>query len=110
MATLTVTQLSPTATAPGFVTADSGGDQFTIDADTILHLRNDSATARTVTLASQVTDDIGVEAADLEITVPAGTERCVYLGGYSNRFRDSDGYCQIAYSSTVDVTVAVYRT
>jgi hypothetical protein len=110
MSTLTVTQLSPTAVDPGFVAASSGGDQFTVDGETVLHVRNDGASERTVTLTSQVTDDIGVDGDDLDITVPAGGERAVYLGSYSGRFRDPDGYCQIIYDDEADLTVAVYRT
>jgi hypothetical protein len=110
MATLTVTQLTTTAAAPGFVAADDAGDQFLVDGDTVLHVRNDNAAEVTVTLTSQVSDEIGVIADDLEFAVPATTDRCVYLGSYSRRFRDSDGYCQVTYDETDDVTVAVYRT
>jgi hypothetical protein len=110
MATLTVTQLSPEATDPGFVAAADAGDQFLIDAEVVLHVRNASAAEVTVTLASQVTDDIGVGGDDMDITVAAAEEQAVYLGNYAARFRDSDGYCQVTYSAHEDVTVAVYRT
>ena len=109
MSTLTVTQLSPTAADPGFVAAASGGDQFTIDGNTVLHVRNDSASEVTVTLASQVTDDVGVLADDLDFAVPASSERAVRLGNFAGRFRDTDGNCQVTYDAVTGLTVAVYR-
>lgn len=109
MATLTVVEPALTGTDPGFVAAAGGGDEFSVDDHTTLHVVNGSGSSVTVTVTSQTSARPGLIPDDLDVAVPAGEQRDIRLSP-SAPFKDSDGRCQVSYSAVTSVTVAVTRS
>lgn len=92
-------------------TADAGGDTFTNDGKTFLHLKNTDASPSTVTVAAAVssTEKPGfgtLSKADAQVVV-AATNGEEFLGPFpSSAFGPNPS---IAYSSVTALTVAVLR-
>lgn len=109
MATLTVNQLSLTGTAPTFVAAGAGGDDFGNDGvRTFLVVKNGGGSAVTVTLND--TGSVSPPSAkafdpDVDVSVSAGGE--AWIGPFDTaRFGSSVG---VTYSGVTSVTVAAVR-
>ena len=108
MATLTVESVVRAGLNPTFNTAASGGDNFTNDGATWLHIKNAHATvSRTVTLDIKSTVD-GQAVTDPTVVVPALGDRVI--GPFPTTFyNDANGRVNITYSSEADLTVAVCK-
>lgn len=107
MATLTIKTVDLDDPDPALVAAAAGGDQFLGTKQTLLIVKNDDVSSMNVTLTSQVSDAPGVTAADIVEAVPAGEARTFAFGSNITRFKDVDGYVQVAYSAVTSVTVGV---
>ena len=104
MAVLTVQQISLAGLEPAFVAADAEGDEFVNSGRVFLHVKNGDALAATVTIDSQAPCNYGFDH-NVEVSVPAGEERLI--GPFKrNRFNNSEGKVQVAYSSVSNLTVA----
>jgi hypothetical protein len=98
-----------TAAAPSYAAAAGGGDTFTPDRDTFLHVKNGSGGAITVTVVTPRADALGNAIADNAVSVPAGQERM--LGPYpAEHYADpADGLADITYSGVTSLTIGVFR-
>lgn len=89
---------------PTFQAAASGGDTFANDGQTMLHVKNSSGAAITVTVNSVTPCDQGFDH-DAVVSVPAGGERII--GPFSvARFGTTVG---VTYSGVTGLTVAAIK-
>jgi hypothetical protein len=111
MATLATQEIGLGGLAPAYAAAAGGGDAFTPDADTFLHVKNGSGGAITVTVATPGSLLGGALAVpDVAVSVPAGGERMI--GPFPpSYFADSanSGLAAITYSGVTSLTIAVLR-
>lgn len=106
MSTLNIQDVSTAGVIPSYAAANSGGDQFSNDGKTYLHIKTGSGGATNVTIGSQVTCDQGSTHNTL-VAINANSEQ--KLGPFSsNRYSDANGYVQIAYSSVTNVTIGAF--
>lgn len=83
----------------------AGGDKFSPGDHTLLHVKNGSGAAVTVTVVTPIVES-GFAVADLTLAVAAGGD--AFIGPLpASLFRDVDGYGSITYSATASVTAAV---
>lgn len=101
MAQITVQKITLSGLDPAFVAADAAGDSFANDGKTVLHVKNGSAGAITVTINSERACSFGFDH-DAEVSVPAGGER-VIGPFYPSRFGTT---VTTSYSAVASVTVA----
>lgn len=93
--------------AVSFAAASGGGDTFTPDKDTYLHVKNASGAPITVTIVTPRTDPIGNPVADNAISVPATTGD-VRIGPFpAEIYADpTTGLATVTYSGVTSLTVA----
>lgn len=106
MAVLTVQTVNRSGLAPSYAAAAGGGDKFSPDDRTFLHVKNGSGGALTVTIATPKTTSFGAAIADIAVSVPAAGERMI--GPFPRQhFADTDdGLADITYSGVTSLTVA----
>lgn len=106
MATLTNQPVVRGGLAPSYAAAAGGGDKFRPNENVLLHVKNGSGGAITVTVVTPGT--VGGEAiADRAVSVPAGGERMI--GPFPERLfaNNSDsGLASITYSAVTSLTIA----
>ncbi|MGE5589203.1 MAG: hypothetical protein ACM3ZA_01030 [Bacillota bacterium] len=101
---LNVQNMSLTGLAPAFGNADAAGDTFPNNGRTFLHVKNAGAAPVDVTVNSQQACNQGFDH-NAMASVPAGGERII--GPFPpGRFNNSQGQCEVTYSSVDNVTVA----
>jgi hypothetical protein len=106
MAILSAQALPLGGLQPTYSNAASGGDQAPVGEKLVLHVRNDDASAKTVTVATPGTVG-GLAVADAQQVVPADGDAFIPLKG---AFRDPmTGRAAITYSAVTSVTVAVLQ-
>jgi len=91
---------------PTYGSAAAGGDDFSNDGKTFLHIKNGGGASINATVTSQVaTPPAGTAAANKVVAVAAGSEQMI---GPINAtgFNDASGKVQISYSAVASVTVA----
>lgn len=104
---LTVQQVVQDGTDPSFASAIADGHSFAWSKVAWVHVVNDDASSKTITIPTPQTV-AGLAVADHTVDVPAGEERLI--GPFArDTFRQSDGQVHIDYSATTSVTVAVFR-
>lgn len=104
MSVLSVQDVTNAGLQPSYVAAAAGGDSFPNNGRTVVHVKNGSASAITVTIASPQQCSHGFTHA-LAITVNAGADKLIGpLDPF--RFNDNSGNVGITYSSATTVTVA----
>ena len=104
MAVLAPQTVSVLGTAPTYASASGGGDKVSPGSATVIHVKNGSGAAVTVTVVTPGTVG-GLASADVTVSVPAAGDR--FIGPISDGlFRGSDGYADVTYSSATSVTVA----
>lgn len=104
MATLSIQKPTLAGLAPTYAAAAGGGDQFPNDGATILHVKNGSGGALTVTVDSKTPSNYGTDV-DVTVSVPAAGERMI--GPFPKaRFDDVNGNVQVTYSGVTSLTVA----
>lgn len=107
MATLATEAVSKSGLNATYAAANAGGDSFTPDRSTFLHVKNGDAASKTVTIATPATM-AGLAIDDVAVTIPAGEDR--FIGPFPpDLFADTDGLADITYSAVTSVTVAVIR-
>lgn len=107
MAVLAPTQITRQGVAATLTAAAAGGDEFQANQDTILLVRNGSASPITVTFVTPGTSQ-GLAVEDVAVTVPAGADR--YCSGFADDvFRNTNGRVGVTYSAVTTVTVGVLQ-
>lgn len=91
---------------PTYAAAAGGGDQAPVGEKLVLHVRNDDASAKTVTVVTPGTVG-GLAIADAAQVIPAGADAFIPL---KSTYRDpATGRAAITYSAATSVTVAVLQ-
>ena len=107
MATLTAQSIVRTGLAASYASCDAGGDEFVNNQLEWIRVKNDDASAKTVTVVTQQTVD-GLAIADQEIVVAAGT--VVDIGPFSSGvYNDSGGKVQLTYSAVTSLSIALLK-
>lgn len=110
MAALATQTIVPGGLGPTYAAAAGGGDSFTPDKDTFLHVKNGGGSPITVTIAVPGTERYGVATADLAVSVPNAGERMI--GPFpADVFADSSiaGAAAVTYSGVTSVTIGVFK-
>lgn len=107
MATLTVQTIAKTGTQLTENACAGGGDAFANTGAVILWIKNSNASSRTLTIVSQATTD-GLAVADRTVTIP-GTDDTQIGDLDRNVYNDSNGLCQLTYSTEVGLTIALFK-
>lgn len=108
MATLAVQQINRAGVLATYAACAGGGDKFLPDIDTVIHVKNGSAGALTVTVVTPGTiADLAV--ADVVVSVPATSER--FIGPFpAQHFADpTDGLAAVTYSGVTTLTIAALK-
>lgn len=106
MASLSTQTLSVGGTAPTYAAAGASGDTAPVGSGLVLHVKNDSAAAVTVTLVTPGAFK-GLAVADAAPSVPAGGDVFVPLDVI---YRDpTTKRAAVSYSATASVNVAVLQ-
>jgi hypothetical protein len=108
MATLATQPVSRAGIVPAYAAAAAGGDKFAPGKDTLLHVKNGSAAAITVTIVTPKTTSYGSEIADNEVAVAAGSERLIGPFPYEHYADTDDGLGDITYSAVTSLTVGAF--
>jgi hypothetical protein len=111
MATLAKQVITNTGVGPTYAAATGGGDNFTPDADTFLHVKNGGGSSITVTVATPGSAPGGLAIADSVTTVPAGGERMIGpfpAEQYADPAGTPAGNTFITYSGVVTVTIGCF--
>jgi hypothetical protein len=109
MAVLAVQNVTRAGLAPAYTPAAAGGDTFTPSKDTILHVKNGGAAARTITIVTPKEAFPGAAVADTIVNVPAGGERLIGPFPYQHYAKPSDGLANVTYDAVTSVTVAALQ-
>lgn len=109
MALLTTQDVVFAGLTPSYAACTGGGDTFTADNDTFIHVKNGSAGALTVTITPQATSVGGQAITPIAVSIPAGQERMI--GPFPPAFfnNPSTGVGSITYSGVTSLTIAVIR-
>lgn len=110
MAALATQTIVPGGVAPSYAAAAGGGDTFTPDKDTFLHVKNGGGSPITVTIAVPGNTRYGVATSDVAVSVTNAQERMI--GPFpAEAFGDSalSGAAAITYSAVTSVTVGVFK-
>lgn len=108
MAVLASQSVTRAGTAPAYAAAAAGGDRFTPGSKTFLHVKNGSAGALTVTIATPRTDAYGNQIADNAISVPAAGERLIGPFPAEAYGSTTDGLADISYSGVTSLTIGAF--
>lgn len=109
MALLATQNVTRAGLAPTYSAAAAGGDEFTPSKDTILHVKNGSAGALTVTVVTPKATEYGADIADTAVSIPAAGERVIGPFPYQHYANPADGKADITYSGVTSLTVAVIQ-
>jgi hypothetical protein len=111
MATLTTQKVTRAGLVnPTFGACAGGGDRFTPDNNTHLHVKNGSGGALTVTVAATKVPLANMTVANVVVSVPAGGE--ARLGPFPYDMfaaTDGSGLADITYSGVTSLTIAVIQ-
>ncbi|MDX2667394.1 hypothetical protein [Streptomyces stelliscabiei] len=106
MAVLTAQAMPLGGLQPTYANAAGGGDQAPVGEKLVLHVRNDDASSKTVTVVTPGTVG-GLAIADAAQAIPAGGDAFIPL---KSTYRDpATGRAAITYSAATSVTVAVLQ-
>src|SRR5262245_14200875 len=107
MATISVQDVISAGVIPSFAAANSGGDQFTNDGKTFLHVKTGVGGTLNVTVGSPVSCDQG-STHNTVVNVANSSEKMI--GPLpTNRYNDANGFVQVAYSQVTNVTVGAFQ-
>lgn len=109
MATLATQNVSRAGVAPSYAAAAGGGDKFTPDHETFLHVKNASAGSLNVTVVTPRTDALGNAVSDNVVAVPAAGERLIGPFPAEHYADPTDGLASITYSGVTSLTVGAFR-
>lgn len=103
MAVLTPQKIATGGLAPVTVSAAGGGDKLPAGPGRFVQVINGSGGSINVTINSIKPCDQGFDH-NVVVAVAAGATKL--LGPFNDRYVDSDGYVELAYSAVTTVTVA----
>lgn len=107
MAVLSSQSIVRAGLSPAYASAAGGGDSFANTGKEFLHVKNDDASSKTVTIVTQSTVD-GLSVSDRTVTVPAGESRMI--GPFQTAiYNDDNSRVNVTYSAVTSVTVAVFK-
>ena len=107
MATLTVQDVNSGGAVPTYAAAAGGGDQFSNDGKTMIHVKNGSGGSITVTVASQVSCSQGATH-NTAVAIAAGAEKMI--GPFpTDRYNDANGFVQLTYSGVTSLTLGAFQ-
>lgn len=110
MAILATQSVTRAGLTPAYGAAAAGGDKFTPNDRTVLHVKNASAASVTVTVDVPAEAFPGAAIADTAVAVPAGSERLI--GPFPPRYYADPtdaGLADVTYSASASVTVGAFR-
>jgi hypothetical protein len=108
MATLTPQTPTLTGITPSYAAAAGGGDQVQCSDRLFLHVKNTNAATRTVTVATPNNVE-GLAISDVSVVVGATTGDVMIGPLKASLFADANGFAQITYSATTNLTVAAIQ-
>lgn len=109
MALLATQSITRAGLAPAYAAAAAGGDTFTPDSRTMLHVKNASAGAITVTIVTPRNDALGNPVADNAISVPATTgERLIGPFPAEHYADPTTGLANITYSGVTSLSIGAF--
>ncbi len=110
MATFATQEVRRSGLAPAYSAAAGGGDSFTPDNDTFIHVKNASGASITVTVVTPGSAFEDTTISDIAVSVPATTGDRMIGPFPPQHFADpSDGLADITYSGVTSLTVAVLK-
>jgi hypothetical protein len=109
MANLTTQYVTRAGVNPTYDNAAGGGDTFTPDADTLLHVTNGGGSPITVTIVTPKNDLPNLSVDDLTVTVPNGSNRLIGPCRADIFADPTDGLADITYSGVSSVVIAVFK-
>lgn len=110
MALLASQSITRAGLAPSYAAATGGGDTFTPDGDTFLHVKNASGGAITVTIVTPRTDAWGNAIADNTVSVPATTGDRMIGPFPADSYADpTTGLASITYSAVTTLTIGAFK-
>jgi hypothetical protein len=110
MATLASQKITRAGIAPALVAAAVGGDRFTPDGETFLHVKNGGSSAITVTIVATEKINGDLALANVTKSVAAGVE--ALLGPFPKQAfqaADGSGLADVTYSGVTSVTVGAFK-
>lgn len=109
MATLATQKITRAGVAPALAAASAGGDRYTPDHETFLHVKNGSASPITVTV--KATEQVnGDPIKDIAVTVAASAESLIGpLPAQMFQATDGSGLADVTYSAAASVTVGAFK-
>lgn len=101
-------EIVPDGLTASYVAAQAGGHVVTNDGATFLHIKNTNGSARTLTIASNMTLADGRPVVDRDEVIAATSEQ--FLGPFeTDIYNNSDGQLELSWSATAGVTLAVLQ-
>ena len=108
MAQISTQQIGIGGVKPTYVAATAGGDSFSPEGRTFLHIKNGGGSPVTVTVTAVGTGPGGNPVSNRVISIPATDERMI--GPFDPAgFADANANGAIAYSGVTTVTIAAMR-
>lgn len=108
MAQLATQSITRAGLAPAYAAAAAGGDTFTPDNRTLLHVKNGSGGALTVTVVTPRTDALGNAVADNAVSVPAAGERMIGPFPAEHYGDPTTGLASLTYSAVTSLTIGAF--
>ncbi len=110
MAALASQSITRAGLASAYTAASGGGDTFTADGQTFLHVKNASGAPISVTIVTPRNNRYGNPIADNVISVPATTGDRMIGPFPADEYNDpTAGIASITYSATTSLTVGVFQ-
>lgn len=107
MATLTVQTIDRDGYNIAFAAAAGGGDEFVNTGSEFILVKNDDASAKTLTIATPRTVD-GLAVADRPVVIPAG-EQWPIGPLPTSTYNDGNNKVQITYDAVTSLSLAVMK-
>lgn len=106
--TLSVQTIDVDGLEASYTAANGDGHSFANDGRVILHVKNDDAADKTITIQTPATTREGVDIDEVEVTVTAGEDR--FIGPFSRKnFNQASGVVYVDYSAVTSVTIAALK-
>lgn len=111
MAIIAIQSVTPVGLDPTLTAVAGGGDKVKPGERVFIYVKNDAGASVTVTVDDTITaEPAGATAFDPDLEVVIAPSTFKLIGPISDkRFRGTDGYADITYSSPTSVTIAALR-
>jgi hypothetical protein len=108
MALLTTQVVGRAGVTPAYVAAAGGGDTFTPDLDSFIHIKNGGGSPITVTIVTPGTVR-GLAIADIVVIVTNAQERMILVGPPDLVADPTTGLGNITYTGVTTVTIGQFK-